>query len=52
MNPDLFHDYAQYRQRGEDPECSALRVRLTGTQPGEYEDAYQRSQTQQQGAAA
>ena len=44
ITPDTFDCYAEYRQRGEDAECSALRLRLAGTDPGEYERAYQRSQ--------
>lgn len=43
MNADTFDRYAEYRQRGEDPGCSALRVRL-GDDASEYEAAYQRSQ--------
>lgn len=39
-----FGRYCQYRLRGEDEECTALRLNLTGTDPGEYEAAYQRSQ--------
>jgi hypothetical protein len=47
-----FGRYAELRQHGETAECTALRLRLAGTDPGEFEDAYQRSQDQQRGAAA
>jgi hypothetical protein len=55
MNPDTFDRYAELRQRSEDAECSALRLRLGEDDARQYEAAYQRSRAnhhQRQRAAA
>ena len=36
MIPD-FELYAEYRLRGEDPECAALRMHLSDTEASQYE---------------